>query len=135
MDKSRKILYVNCGKRRSDRYTILSDIIVESLSNFFIFTGSSKWLFPGSSSEKQLSIRTTQRIFKIALKKAKIRKDASIHSLRHSFSTHLLESGTDIRYIQELLGHSSIRTTERYTHVTNHTITNILSPLDTIQGI
>ena len=78
-----------------------------------------------------MSIRTAQHIFEQALKKAKILKDVSIHSLRHSFATHLPENGTDIRFIQELLGHTSIKTTERYTHVANYKISNIISPLDT----
>jgi site-specific recombinase XerD len=90
------------------------------------------WLFSGYNPDKHLAIRSAQRIFEDALKEAKIEKTASIHSLRHSFATHLLESGTDIRYIQELLGHSSIRTTERYTHVARCKFLAITSPLDTI---
>jgi len=73
------------------------------------------WLFCGAEPDKHLVTRSAQRIFEDALKEAKINKEASIYSLRYSFATYLLESGTDIRYIQELLGHSSLRTTERYT--------------------
>ena len=76
------------------------------------------------------SSRTVQQVFKDALKKAHINKDVSIHSLRHSFATHLLESGTDIRFIQELLGHNDIKTTLLYTHVTDKSIRKIKSPLD-----
>jgi len=79
-----------------------------------------------------LVTRSAQHIFERALKKAKIEKAASLHSLRHSFATHLLESGTDIRYIQELLGHASILTTERYTHVAIRKKLSITSPLDMI---
>ncbi|WP_245535005.1 tyrosine-type recombinase/integrase [Leadbettera azotonutricia] len=88
------------------------------------------WLFPGRTASLQLSIRSAQKIFENALRKARIEKSASIHSLRHTFATHLLESGTDIRYIQELLGHTSIRTTERYTHVARCKSLQIQSPLD-----
>lgn len=76
-----------------------------------------KWLFPGQKDELHITTRTVQRIFEDAVKKAGSNKDASVHSLRHSFATHLLESGVDLRYIQELLGHKSNKTTEIYTHV------------------
>jgi len=79
-----------------------------------------------------LAKRSAQYIFNHALKKAKIEKTASIHCLRHSFATHLLEGGTDIRYIQELLGHASLLTTERYTHVARRKTLSIRSPLDNI---
>ena len=78
------------------------------------------------------SLRTAQKILENAVKKAEINKNISIHSLRHSFATHLLENGTDIRYIQAQLGHSSLRTTERYTHIAKGNILNIQSPLDGI---
>lgn len=86
-------------------------------------------LFPGRNNKK-LTTRTLQKIFENALKKAKIEKPASFHSLRHSFATHLLENGTDIRFIQELLGHRNIRTTQRYTQITATSFRNILSPFD-----
>jgi len=76
-----------------------------------------------------LSVRTIQKIFKIALIKSSIRKDASFHSLRHSFATHILEDGVDIRYVQELLGHNNIRSTQIYTKVMNPNIKEIKSPL------
>jgi len=84
------------------------------------------------SKRKMLSILSAEHIFEHALKRAKIQKAATIHCLRHSFATHLLEGGTDIRYIQELLGHSSIVTTERYTYVARHKSLSITNPLDTI---
>ncbi|MFH2022135.1 MAG: tyrosine-type recombinase/integrase, partial [Patescibacteria group bacterium] len=77
----------------------------------------------------KLTTRTAQKIFKNALVKSGVKKDATFHSLRHSFATHLLENGVDIRYVQELLGHQNIRTTQRYTHVTNPKLKNIQSPL------
>ena len=75
----------------------------------------------------KFTTRTTQKIFTNALKKTTIKKETSFHSLRHSFATHLLENGTDIRYVQELLGHTNIRTTQRYTQVTNPQLRNIKS--------
>ena len=86
-------------------------------------------LFPGRNNKK-LTTRTLQKTFENALKKAKIEKPASFHSLRHSFATHLLENGTDIRFIQELLGHRNIRTTQSYTRITATSFRNILSPFD-----
>ncbi|GHV40628.1 hypothetical protein AGMMS49546_14870 [Spirochaetia bacterium] len=83
-------------------------------------------------TKKHLSIRSAQNICTQTFKKASIQKNASIHSLRHSFATHLLESGTDIRYIQELLGHTSLRTTERYTRVARRVTLKITSPLDNL---
>jgi site-specific recombinase XerD len=88
------------------------------------------WLLPGRTPNRHLSIRSAQKIFENSLRKAGIEKAASIHSLRHAFATHLLETGTDVRYIQELLGHTSIRTTERYTHVARRQVLKIQSPLD-----
>ena len=79
---------------------------------------------------KHITIRTAQTVFAKACKNAGIQKDVSIHTLRHSFATHLLEGGTDIRYIQELLGHRSSKTTEIYTHVSNRELGRIRSPLD-----
>jgi len=91
------------------------------------------WLFPGEEPTDHLSERSAQHVFEHAKKKAGITKKATFHTLRHSFATHLLEDGTDIRYIQELLGHDSIETTERYTHVTQPALARIKSPLDNMQ--
>ena len=93
-----------------------------------------KWLFPGQKKDKHISTRTVQAIFENACKKAGIRKDVTVHSLRHSFATHLLESGVDLRYIQELLGHKHSKTTEIYTHVSTKNLSKIKSPLDFIGG-
>jgi site-specific recombinase XerD len=125
-------LIIKSGKGRKDRYTIMSDMVINALEDYYSRYDVTGWLFSGAEPGKHLVMRSAQHIFEHALKEAKIEKTASIHSLRHSFATHLLESGTDIRYIQELLGHSSIRTTERYTHVARWKALAITSPLDTI---
>lgn len=134
VDMDRKSIIIVSGKGRRDRYSILSEAVINTLCSYYSLYDIevSGWIFPGAVPVKHLSIRTAQRIFEHSMKKADIQKDVSIHSLRHSFATHLLESGTDIRYIQELLGHSSIRTTERYTHVARCKISQIASPLDSI---
>lgn len=88
------------------------------------------WLFPGADYGTHLSTQSAQAIIYTAAAKAGITKDVSIHSLRHSFATHLLEHGTDIRYIQELLGHKSSKTTEIYTHISPRSIAKVTSPLD-----
>ena len=107
-------------------------MVLQTLKQYYAGNKITLWIFPGASAGTHLTIRSAQHICENALKKANVQKSASIHSLRHTFATHLLENGTDIRYIQELLGHSSIRTTERYTHVARRKTLNAISPLDTI---
>jgi site-specific recombinase XerD len=131
IDLKRKTILIRMGKGRKDRYTMLSELAAASLEKYYDLTGIENWLFPGVPPSTHLSIRTAQRIFYDAAVLAGIGKDISIHSLRHSFATHLLESGIDVRYIQELLGHKSLRTTERYTHVARHKALRVMSPLDT----
>lgn len=132
IDLSRKVIYVKLGKGRKDRCTLLSEKAARFIAEYTSFYGIQSWIFPGQTSGKHLSIRSAQNIFDKSLRNAGIQKDISIHGLRHTFATHLLESGTDIRYIQSLLGHASLRTTERYTHIARRNILNIQSPLDTI---
>ena len=95
----------------------------------------SKWLFEGARDGRYLSIRSVQKIFEQACEKTCIggKKEVTIHNLRHSFATHLLEGGTDLRYIQELLGHKDSKTTEIYTHVSTKSLGRILSPLDKLK--
>ncbi len=90
------------------------------------------WLFEGETRGKAYSVRSAEAVFEQAVARAGITKDVSIHSLRHSFATHLLESGVDLRYIQELLGHASSKTTEIYTHVSKRALGAIRSPIDEI---
>ena len=130
IDLPRMIIYVKHSKGRKDRCTILSEKASRLIPNYISFFDIKTWLFPGQNSTRHLSIRSAQKIFEKATKHVGIHKTSSIHSLRHTFATHLLESGIDIRYIQTLLGHSSLRTTERYTHVAQSKVFNIKSPLD-----
>jgi site-specific recombinase XerD len=132
IDLSRMVIYIKQSKGRKDRFTILSEKAARNISEYCQSNNIETWLFPGQPSSFHLSIRSAQNIFYKALRHAGIHKNISIHSLRHSFATHLLESGTDIRYIQSLLGHTNIRTTERYTHVARRDVLTIKSPLNSI---
>lgn len=124
---------VTAGKGAKDRYTLLSEIALQVLREYFRAYKPKAWLFAGKDQTDHLSERSAQQIFQDARKKAGIAKQATFHTLRHSFATHLLEDGVDIRYIQELLGHGSIETTERYTHVTQKGMERIKSPLDRLK--
>ena len=132
IDFTRKVIHIKLGKGRKDRFTILSEKAADFLTQYCVIYNIQDWLFPGQPSTRHLSIRSAQHIFETAIHRADINKNISIHSLRHTFATHLLESGTDIRYIQNLLGHSNLRTTERYTHVARRNVLKIQSPFDTI---
>jgi site-specific recombinase XerD len=133
VDFNRRTLFVHAGKGRKDRYTLLSDRAAQFIKDYCGLYTIEDWLFPGLPASRHLSVRAAQSIFNKTLEKAQINKTASIHSLRHTFATHLLESGTDIKYIQELLGHASLKTTERYTHVASRSLLQIQSPLDNPQ--
>lgn len=132
IDTDRMLIHVVQGKGKKDRYTTLSQIALIELRNYAKEYKPETWLFPGQNNKEFITERTVQRIFENARVKAGVKKKVSVHSLRHSFATHLLEGGIDLRYIQELLGHSSSKTTEIYTHVTQKSIQNIISPLDVI---
>jgi len=133
IDVERKLIHVKGAKGRKDRYTILSDNALKTLNLYLKAYKPEKWLFSGAKGVRHLSTRSAGRIFKNACKEAGIKKDVSIHSLRHSFATHLLESGVDLRYIQELLGHKNPKTTEIYTHVSTKQLGKIKSPLDNLK--
>jgi site-specific recombinase XerD len=132
IDTNRKTLLIYSGKGRRDRYTLLSDRAAKFVGEYCALYSIEGWLFPGIPPGRHLSIRSAQNIFDKALQAAGIPKALSIHSLRHTFATHLLENGTDIKYIQELLGHASLKTTQRYTHVARRSLLRIKSPLDTL---
>ena len=130
IDTDRHLIRVRGGKGHKDRYTILADIALDMLRDYYMSWKPEHFLFPGNRKGSHLSTRSVQSIVSEARKRAGIVKHFSTHALRHSFATHLLESGTDLRYIQELLGHKSTRTTQIYTHVTRRDIARIVSPLD-----
>ena len=130
IDLDRGQLRVSGGKGRKDRYSLLSSRAAELLRLYIEEEKPERWLFPGQTRGRHLSIRSAQKIFEQARDRAGIAKQVSIHSLRHAFATHLLENGIDIRYIQTLLGHESSRTTEIYTHVSNIKLRQIPNPLD-----
>jgi hypothetical protein len=116
-----------------DRYTLLSETALAVLREYFQAYKPKDWLFAGDDAGDHLSERSAQQVFQDARKKAGIIKPATFHTLRHSFATHLLEDGVDIRYIQELLGHGTVETTQRYTHVTQKGMERIKSPLDNLK--
>ena len=132
IDSKRMLIHIKGSKGRKDRYTLLSEKTLEVLGAYWKKYKPEKWLFGGAKDERYLSIRSVQKIFEQACERAGIRKEVTIHCLRHSFATHLLEGGTDLRYIQELLGHKDSKTTEIYTHVSTQSLGKIKSPLDSI---
>lgn len=130
IDSKRGIVIIRQGKGKKDRIAPLSDKILILLRNYYLAFKPSTWLFEGHIIGMLYSEKSLQSVLKQALKKVGITKPVSLHWLRHSYATHLLESGTDLRYIQELLGHNSSKTTEIYTHVSTKSIQKIKSPFD-----
>ncbi|MFL0246071.1 tyrosine-type recombinase/integrase [Candidatus Clostridium stratigraminis] len=122
------------GKGKKDRFTILSEKNLIVLRDYFKYYKPKDWLFPGDDESKHLTERTVERVFEKAKAKAGVLKPGNVHCLRHSFATHLLEDGTDIHYIQALLGHTNIQTTNIYLHVTAARIKKIRSPFDILDG-
>jgi integrase/recombinase XerD len=129
IDSKNGQVFIERAKGKKDRYVNLPESILEQLRRYYVHYRPRQYLFEGQSGE-QYSIRSAQQVFKSALRKANINKEIGIHGLRHSFATHLLENGTDIKFIQELLGHNDIKTTLRYTHVGRQSLKNVKSPLD-----
>lgn len=130
IDSKRNIVLLKNSKGKKDRIAPLSPKILELLRSYYLMYKPVKYLFEGNIVGEPYSEKSLQSIIKQSIKKASIKKPVTLHWLRHSYATHLLESGTDLRYIQELLGHSSSKTTEIYTHVSTKNIQQIKSPFD-----
>lgn len=130
LDLERDLIHIKRAKGKRDRYTLLSKSSKQLLLKYMAFENCSPYLFPGQKPLSHLSIRSVQQIMHRKVRQLNINKHVTVHTLRHSFATHLLEQGTDIRYIQEILGHKNIKTTEIYTHVALTNIRNIKNPLD-----
>ena len=129
IDSARMVITIRQSKGKKDRIIMLSDKLLEMLRIYYKEYKPKVWMFEGPG-KKQYSTRSVQKVLEQIKDKAGIKKEGSIHALRHSFATHLMEGGTDIMSIKELLGHDSLRTTSRYTHVSKKHIANIQSPLD-----
>ena len=130
IDGDRKVLWVRGGKGAKDRMIPLSDRALAMLRGYYKGHRPKVWLFEGEKEGERYGERSLQLVFKQAACRAGVVREATLHWLRHSYATHLLEAGTDLRYIQVLLGHKSSKTTEIYTHVSTHSLQQIRSPFD-----
>ena len=130
VDSKRGILLIKQAKGKKDRIAPISEKIIELLRQYYKSYKPQTWLFEGQTKGKQYSEKSLENVLKQALQKANIIKPVSLHWLRHSYATHLLESGTDLRFVQELLGHNSSKTTEINTHVSSKSLQKIKSPFD-----
>ena len=131
IDSARMVIHVRCGKGKKDRYVTLSPVLLALLREYWKSERPTLWLFPSARhADRHVSLTTIQKCCKRASAAAKLGKQVTVRSLRHAFATHLLERGTSIRVVQVLLGHSSVMTTQIYTHVSNEAIAGVVSPLD-----
>jgi integrase/recombinase XerD len=144
IDSDQMIIRVVQSKGRKDRHAMLPDEVLDCLRQWWKerprehdagVAPASRWLFPGRGGDRPLTTRQFSRLLKDAAEAAGLKKPISLHTLRHSFATHLLERGTDIRVIQALLGHDKLETTARYTRVATGMIAKIESPLDDLGGL
>jgi site-specific recombinase XerD len=134
IDSSRMTIRVNQGKGKKDRYVLLSPRLLKVLRTYWQTCRPPDWLFPGPDPARPLTANSMCRVCTQARLDAGLSKRVTPHILRHSFATHLLEAGTDLRIIQVLLGHTSLRTTVRYTHVAVQNLQGIQSPLDALSN-
>jgi len=132
IDSSRMVIHVRGGKGAKDRYTMLSPRLLELLRLYWRFQRPAEWLFPATKPDRHLCVNTLQQVCREAAQRAGFSKRITAHTLRHSFATHLLENGTDVRIIQSLFGHARIESTAHYTAVTRKMVMNTASPLDAL---
>jgi integrase/recombinase XerD len=130
INSERMVIEVRQGKGRKDRYVMLSEQLLAILRDYWRRTRPTEWLFPGPNPSRHLTVHSLQRACREAANAAGLNKSVTVHTLRHSFATHLLEQGVDIRVIQDLLGHRQITSTTRYARVAINTIRQIQSPLE-----
>ena len=130
IDSKRMTVRISQGKGGKDRYSILSQATLEQLRQYWKKYRPAEWLFEGQKKDDHISLSTVQAIFQAAKKRARITKPVSIHTLRHSFATHLIEAGTSLHHVQLLLGHRSPTTTTVYLHVSRLNLSQVTSPLD-----
>jgi integrase/recombinase XerD len=130
-----RMIMVRSGKGQKDRRVMLPHSLFEVLRHYQVAQGTSRYVFAGQYAGEPYSPRSVQAVMSQAVKRAGLEKRATVHTLRHSFATHLLEHGTDLRYIQTLLGHSSVKTTMIYTHVTSSKLDKLVSPLDFLPSV
>ena len=129
----RMLIRVNQGKGRKDRYTLLSQRLLEELRAYWRLDRPQPWLFPGRDTSRPLPLNTAKKAFTAAKQRAGIQHGHGIHSLRHSFATHLMEAGVALPVIQRLMGHGSLNTTAKYLHVTSQHLAGVRSPLDLLR--
>lgn len=135
IDSDRMLIHVERGKGGKDRDVMLSPSLLELLRDYWREARPQGWLFPRQSRVEPLSPRSLNRAFNSAKRMAGIKRPATLHSLRHSFATHLLEADTDVRVIQVLLGHAKLTTTARYTHVATKTLRKVASPFEHMRDV
>lgn len=131
-DTSRNLLIIKQAKGRKDRVVPLSNKTIELLREYYLIYKPKTYLFEGIKQGDPYDIRSLQNVLKQSIEKAGIKKPVTLHWLRHSYATHLLEAGTNLRYIQEILGHSSPKTTQIYTHVSTQSLQNVITPFDSL---
>jgi integrase/recombinase XerD len=134
IDSQRMRIHIRSGKGKKDRYVMLGESLLVLLRQYYqAVRPQGEYLFPGQKPQSHISTTSVSSVLRQVIRETGLAKKVSMHTLRHCFATHLMEAGTDIRILQVLLGHSSIRTTLRYTHITDRLVQKLVSPLDLIQ--